>query len=253
MRNLIARLLIAAMTLGVGLCAVAESEQPKAAASAATAAQLETLGDQARAAKEYQQAIDYFEAAIRRNGGNAVLYNKEGLTYLKMGNVRGARFSFQKSIKHNSKYADAINNLGAVYYMQKEYGNAAKHFKKAVALDETRSVFHVNLGAAWFGQKKLDRAIAEYARALELNPDALTSGNGGVAAQIASPEERARYSYMLAKIFAQRGDADQCLKQLRRAKEEGYRELANVYKDTEFASLWKDPRLAEIAPPPVNR
>ena len=131
--------------------------------------------------------------------------------------------------------------------MQKEYGSAARQFKKAVALDETRPSFHVNLGATWFAQKELEGAIAEYARALELNPDALTSGNAGVAAQIASPEERARYSYMLAKIFAKRGDADQCIRNLRKAKEEGYRELANIYKDSEFAQLRNDPRMAEIA------
>jgi tetratricopeptide (TPR) repeat protein len=229
-----------------------QTEQPKASSGSMTVAQLEAAGDQARMAKDYQQAIEYFEAAIRRDGGRAVLYNKLGLTYLKMNNLRAAKFSFQKAVKHNPKYADAINNVGAVHYMQKDYGNAARQFKKAVALDETRSTFHVNLGAAWFGQKKMDRAIAEYARALELNPESLTPGNAGVAAQIASPEERARYSYMLAKIYAQRGDADQCLKHLRRAKEEGYRELANIYKDAEFASLRNDPRLAEIAPAPAN-
>jgi len=155
-------------------------------------------------------------------------------------------------VKYNSKFADAINNIGAVQYMQKDYGAATQQFKKAIALDETRSSFHVNLGASWFALKKLDRAIAEYARALELNPDALAAGNAGVAAQIASPEERARYSYMLAKIFARRGEADECLRNLRRAKEEGYQDLASIYKDPEFAKVWSDPRLGEIAPSPQN-
>jgi Tfp pilus assembly protein PilF len=167
-----------------------------------------------------------------------------------MNNLRAAKYNFEKAVKRNSKFADAINNIGAVHYMQKEYGSATRQFKKAVALDETRSAFHVNLGASWFAQKKLDRALAEYARALELNPDALTSSNSGVTAQIASPEERARYAFMLAKIFAQRGDAEMCIKNLRKAKEEGYRELTNVYKEAEFASVRSDPRLAEIVPAP---
>jgi tetratricopeptide (TPR) repeat protein len=134
--------------------------------------------------------------------------------------------------------------------MQKRFGPAAKMFKKAVALDESKSTFHVNLGAAWFAQKKLERAIAEYARALELNPNALATSNSGVQAQIASPEERAKYAYMLAKIYAKRGEADECMRSLRKAKEEGYRDLANVYKDAEFAQLRNDPRLAEIAGAP---
>jgi hypothetical protein len=94
----------------------------------------------------------------------------------------------------------------------------------------------------------------EYARALELDPEALsTPSKTGVAAQIASPEERAKYSYILAKIHAKRGDAEQCFRCLRVAKDEGYRDLGNVYKDEEFSSLWKDPRLAEIVPPPAPK
>ena len=138
--------------------------------------------------------------------------------------------------------------------MQKKYGSAAKYFKKAVALDETHATYHVNLGAAWFSQKKLERAVMEYARALELDPDALRKdAKVGVTAQIASPEERARYSYMLAKIYARRGDVDGCLQCLRKAKEDGYRDLANVYKDEEFSRLRENPKLHEVVPPPTAK
>ena len=176
-----------------------------------------------------------------------------GLAELKTDDLTAARIDFQKAAKHNSKYSDAINNLGAISYLQKNYGAAAKQFKKAVALNETRAVFHVNLGAAWFGQKKLERAIAEYARALELDPDALTdSANAGIAAQIASPEERAKYQYMLAKIYAKRGNTEECLRCLKIAKEQGYKDMQNVYKDEEFTNVRKDTRLTEIVPPPAK-
>lgn len=251
MRNLILGLLVATMSLGMSQTAFS-TEMAQESLKDMSVAQLEAKGDNARFNKDFDSAVRYFDAALHKDAKNPVLYNKLGLSYLRMNDLKAARFNFQKAGKRDSKYADAMNNLGAVYYMQKDFGAAARQFKKAVALDETRSTFHVNLGAAWFGQKKLDRAVAEYARALQLNPDALSTGNAGVAAQIASPEERARYSYMLAKIFAQRGDADLCLKHLRRAKEEGYRELADVYKDVEFAQLRNDPRLAEIASPPTK-
>jgi tetratricopeptide (TPR) repeat protein len=250
MRYLMAKLLILTMTFGIGQLVLASDTPEHERSASMTAAQLEQAGDEARATKDFEHAVDYFNAAIRRENRNPVLYNKLGLSYLRLGNLRAAKYDFQKAIKLNSKFADGINNLGAVEYMKKDYGAAAKQFKKAVALDETRSTFHVNLGAAWFAQKKLDRAIAEYARALELNPNALAAGNAGVAAQIASPEERARYAYMLAKIYALRGENDECLRHLRRAKEEGYRDLASIYKDAQFAKVWNDPRLAEIAPAP---
>lgn len=254
MNNLITKLLIVAMALGIGQYALGTTpvEPSKVSVESMTVPQLEKAGDTARTNKDYLQAIEYFEAAIRKDSKNAVLYNKLGLAQLKAQSFAEARVSFQKATKRDPKFADPVNNLGAVEYMQKRYGPAAKLFKKAVALDETKSTFHVNLGATWFAQKKLERAIAEYARALELNPDALATSNSGVQAQIASPEERAKYAYMLAKIYAKRGEADECMRSLRKAKEEGYRDLANVYKDAEFAQLRNDPRLAEIAGGPAK-
>ena len=253
MRHLTLKLMIVALTLGAGHYALPSGAQPaKPNLDSMTVAQLEVAGDTARMKKDYLEAIRCFETALRKDTKNPQLYNKLGLTYLKAGNVDAARFNFEKAIKRNSKFADAINNLGAVEYMAKQYGPAAKQFKKAVALDESKPTFHVNLGATWFAQKKLDRAFAEYARALELNPNALATSNSGVQAQIASPEERARYAYMLAKIYAKRGETDECMRSLRKAKEEGYKELANVYKDADFARLRNDPRLAEIVPVPTK-
>jgi tetratricopeptide (TPR) repeat protein len=169
---------------------------------------------------------------------------------LKSDARQNAIADFEKASKVNKKFADAFNNIGAVYFVEKNFGQAAKYFKKAVALDETRATFHVNLGAAWFSPKKLDRAVNEYARALQLDPDALVqNARAGINAQVLNPEERAAYEYMLAKIQAKRGNLQECLVCLKKAKDDGYCNLANVYKDEEFSQLWKDPRLAKIAPP----
>lgn len=245
--------IVAALVLGLVPYSVQAQSSANVSLDSMTVAQLEAAGDTARGQKDFYMAEKYFQKAISKDRKNSVLYNKLGLTQLKDNDMQAARVNFQKAVKYNSKYADALNNLGAVDYMQKNFGSAAKQFKKAVALEETRATFHVNLGAAWFGQKKLERAINEYARALELDPNSLVSSSRtGVAAQISSPEERAKYSYMLAKIYAKRGDVDRCLECLRTAKEEGYRDLANVYRDEEFAGLRNDSRLSEVVPPPVK-
>jgi len=231
--------------------AAEEAQKPAVRTDNMTLAELEKAGDSARVAKDFDSAIVYFEAAVRKDKKNAKLFNKLGLSYLKANRLSDARFSFEKAVKNNSKYADALNNLGAVYFVQRNLNGATKYFKKAVAMDETRPVFHVNLGAAWFGQKKVERAIVEYGRALQLDPTVLNrTNNGGVTAQVTTAEERARYDYMLAKIYAKLGNPEQCLRCLRKAKEEGYRNIGNVYKDEEFSQLWQDARLAEIAPPP---
>jgi len=256
MRRMTLTLVVLAMLVAIPRYGKAEADSQQAAPNLnlMTVAELEKAGDEARTQKDYLKAIDCFETAIRKDRKNAVLYNKLGLTELRKDDLRAARINFEKAAKLNSKYAEAINNIGAIEYLKKNYGNAAKYFKKAVALDEAHATYHVNLGAAWFSQKKMDRAIAEYIRAIEIDPEALRHDNKtGIAAQIASPEERAQYSYLLAKAYAKRGDVEGCLQCLRKAKEDGYRNLANVYRDEDFSRLRDNPKLQEVVPPPTAK
>jgi tetratricopeptide (TPR) repeat protein len=254
MRNITLILLAALMVLGTYATAETVADQGIVNMKAMTVAELEKAGDLARAQKDYDLAIRYFQAALNKDRKNAVIFNKMGLAQLKKDDLKSARSNFEKASKLNSKYAEAVNNIGAVEYLKKNYGGAAKFFKKAVALDEGHATYHVNLGAAWFSQKKMDRAIAEYTRAMELDPDAFRQDSKtGIAAQISSPEERAQYAYLLAKAYAKRGDVEGCLQCLKKAKEDGYRNLANVYKDEEFSRMRQNPRLQEVVPPPAAK
>ena len=51
---------------------------------------------------------------------------------------------------------------------------------------------------------------------------------------------------LLAKLYAKMGSADHCLEHLRRALEEGYKHISDVYTDEEFAGLRKDPRFLQL-------
>jgi Flp pilus assembly protein TadD len=219
-----------------------------------SAAELEKKGEICWANKDYEGAAQYFREAIHKDRKSAELRNKLGLAELQLGETVSARFDFEAAAKLDPKYADAFNNVGAVYFMESKPGPASKYFKKAVALDETRASFHANLGAAWFNQKKFDRAINEYTRALELDPQVMEKHSKiGISAQVTNTEERGKFYYMLAKIQAKRGDADACLQCLKKAKDYGYHDLANVYKDEEFSRLWSDARLGQLVPAPVAR
>jgi hypothetical protein len=89
--------------------------------------------------------------------------------------------------------------------------------------------------------------VDAYEHALQLDPDVFTrSSRTGVQAQLPSPEDHARYDYTVAKLYAKMGLSDQSLQYLRKAKEDGYKDLKNVYKDAEFSALRKDPRFAEL-------
>jgi tetratricopeptide (TPR) repeat protein len=103
------------------------------------------------------------------------------------------------------------------------------------------------LGAAYFGKKQFDKAIQNYSKALELDPDIFErSSRAGILAQLPSPEDQAHYDYVLAKLYAKSGSPERSLHYLKKAMEEGYKDIKNVYKDSEFSTLRKDPRFVEL-------
>ena len=213
----------------------------------ATAKELEHEADRLRSQKAYIDAIDYFQAAIEKDSNNATLYNKLGISELMLQRFREAAKHFETAIKKDRKLAEAYNNLGVVNYERKKYRGAIKQYKKAVEIDAESASFHSNLGAAYFAQKKFEEATKEYAEAVKLDPEIFEhSSRMGITAQMSSPQDRAHYSYVLAKLYAKMGDPDRSLQYLRKAMEEGYRKVDDAYKDPEFAELRKDARFAEL-------
>jgi tetratricopeptide (TPR) repeat protein len=213
----------------------------------ATEQQLEQTADILRAEKFYADAVDYYEAALRKSSSRAVLYNKEGIAELMSVHLREAKHDFEHAIKEDKQYPEATNNLGVLYYNLHNYGKAIKYYSKALALNPNSASFHSNLGTAYFSKKEYELASHEYAAALSLDPEIFDRhSQTGISAQVASLEDRARYSYILARMFAARGDADRCLLYLKKAMEEGYKVAVNFQKDREFSGFRKDPRFITL-------
>jgi tetratricopeptide (TPR) repeat protein len=241
------------IVLLAGATVLAE-ETSQAAINSMTVSELEAKGDSLQRQKDYSEAAIYFRAAIAKDRGNPVLQNKLGIALLQQSKLPSAQSAFATAVKLNKQYPEALNNLAVVYYALGNYGQAVKYYKKALALDESSASFHSNLGTAWFAQKRYDKAMAEYQRALELDPDVLMrSLQGGLAARVASPEDRAYYDFILAKLYAKMGDVERSYKCLVRAKEEGYKDMDKVYTEAEFASIRTDQRVMQLVPPTVNR
>jgi tetratricopeptide (TPR) repeat protein len=216
-------------------------------APGATPEQLETRGDELRTQKNFLDAVDFYQAALKAAPGNASVFNKIGICQLMTQRYREARKSFEHAIRADRKHADAYNNLGVVYYAQRNYSGAIKHYEKAIALKDDAASYYNNLGAAYFGKKQFEKAIQNYSKAVELDPDVFErSSHAGVQAQIPSPGDRAHYDYVLAKLYARTGVPERSLHYLKKAMEEGYKDIKNVYKDNEFSTLRKDPRFAEL-------
>jgi tetratricopeptide (TPR) repeat protein len=212
-----------------------------------TAEELEKQGDELRVEKAYLDALDYYRAASFKRPNYAPLYNKAGIVELLMQRYKEAAKDFSHAIHADHKYAEPVNNLGVVEYEAKKYSKAIKQYERAIRLRSDSGSFYANLGAAYFGKKEFEQASESYAKALQLDPDILErSSHNGISAQLPSPEDRARYDYIVAKLCAVRGDTDRSLQHLKRAMEEGYKDIDDVYKDPGFSALRTDARFAEL-------
>lgn len=207
---------------------------------------LEKQGDDLRARKEYLDAIDYYRAAIAKQS-DAPLLNKLGIAELMLERYRDAGHDFERALKVDRKFAEPYNNLGVVDYKRKKYGSAIKLYKKAIDLVPDSASFYSNLGAAYFARKEFEQASQAYAEAIRLDPEVFEhTSHTGIAAQLVSSEDRAHYEYVLAKLYAKVGDRDRSIEFLRKAMEDGYKGVSEVYTAPEFAELRKDARFADL-------
>ena len=213
----------------------------------ASANELEKRGDELRAEKAYLDSLDYLRAALAKSPNNAPVLNKIGIVELMLQRYRDAAKDFEKALKKDRKFAEAYNNLGVVQYERKKYGAAVKQYKKAIELSPDSASFYSNLGAAYFARKDFERASEAYTQALRLDPMIFEhTSHTGIAAQMASPEDRAHYDYVVAKLYAKMGDSDQSLQYLRKALEDGYKAVNDALTDPEFAELRKDARFVDL-------
>lgn len=211
-----------------------------------TPADLEHQGDLLRGQKRYLDAMDYYNAAIAKEA-TPIRYNKLGMTYLFLQRNEDAKKAFDHALKMDAKCAEALNNRGFVEQLKKNYGKAGRYYQKALAIKPDAPTFHYNLASVYFSRHQYDQAAQEYRTAYQLDPDIFNRvSRMGVMAQTSSPEDRAAFSFMVAKMYAQAGDFDRCLEYLRKAMEEGYKSIDKVYTDSEFATLRTDKRFAVL-------
>lgn len=242
---------ITLMSFGLALCpALYATTDPLPDTSSETrieaAKSSEIKGDQERRNHNYMGAIYLYMDAVKKNPQDVMLYNKLGIAQVQLGNWRQGRKYFAIALKHDPRNVVAFNNLGAVACLDHKYKMAVRYLKHALELDESDATAHLNMAEAWMGLHEENRAIIEYSRALELDADILNSGTDGVVAQVHTPEQRAVISFLIARAYAKRGNIDGALEYLRRAKEDFYPGLSQVYSEPEFAAIVNDPRLEKI-------
>ncbi|SRR6266571_137360 len=215
----------------------------------------EQMADLYMARKEYREASVIYKRLADQNPQNPVYLNKLGIAVHQQAALGQALKYYQRAVKLDPTYADAQNNIGTIWYQRKKYGKAIKAYQKAITIRSDMPVLYSNLAYAYFGDKKYEQAIGSFRQALAMDPQLFehSSSRNGSLLQDRTVGDRGRFYFLLAKSFAESGNVERCLIYLRKAKDDGYKDLAAVKTDPSFAAVVKDPAIQEVlAPKPAD-
>jgi tetratricopeptide (TPR) repeat protein len=205
------------------------------------------------ARKSYEDAVDYYYRALKEaHFANPIAWNKLGIAYQQLQNYHASRKAYNQALRHQKNYAEALNNIGTTYFMQDKYGKSVKYYLRALKLNTNSAAYHVNLGTSYFHMKKYTESVEEYRAALKLDPEVFTKRSAfGTTVQTrgADPE----YYFYLGKVFASLGRADDAVRSLRRALEDGFKDRKRILNDPDFMKISQNPAYVELMNnPPVG-
>jgi tetratricopeptide (TPR) repeat protein len=168
--------------------------------------------------------------------------------------LRTAQHFYEKSAKTDPHYADALNNIGTVFYQRKKFRKAVQYYKKALRIREDLPSVYSNLGYAYFSDKHYPEAMEAFQRALQLDPTVFerSSSRSGSILQDRSVSDHGTFYFLLAKSYAQMGNAERCMHYLLKARDEGYTAMAAVKTDPAFSAMLREPGMKEIIEPPAE-
>ncbi len=225
--------------------------QPLAGQAGVSQVPPEELGDIYMARKDYKEAAAGYKTLTQKSPRNAAYLNKLGMAYQQLEYLGAASKSYEQAIKADPKYVEAWNNLGTVYYARKKFSKAVRTYQKAIAMRPDMAVLYSNLGYAYFSDKKYEESIAAFRKTLEIDPGYFERA-GSRSAQVLqnrSVENRGHFYFLLAKSFAQANNVERCLHYLRKAREEGFKELGTIKTDPAFSAVLSDPGIQELLAP----
>jgi tetratricopeptide (TPR) repeat protein len=219
---------------------------------------LEERADVFMARKAYADAADYYQRALKQSGSSdARLWNKLGIAYQSEGNNRAARKAYEEALHRRKDFSVAWNNIGTTYFLERRYSKSIKYYQRSLQLDPDSASVHLNLGTAYYHKKKYAEAVNEYRQALGLDPNVLAGQTllGTVIRPVLSEQMHGfdpLYYFYLAKVFASLGRAEEAVRYLRRALEDGFGDLNRIREDPDFQKISQFPAYGELLKnPPV--
>ncbi len=222
--------------------APADSPSVSMSAQPVTPPTHEELGDTLTVHRRYQAAIAEYAKAVP----SATLWNKMGIAYQMMFNLKDATRYYRESLKLDPHNSQVLNNLATVYDSQKQYGTAEHLYRKALKADPRSPLILKNLGTNLLAQHKYNRGWEEYQKAMALDPQIFEDRNSPQVQNPSTVAERGAMNYYMALGCARMGQTDCALQYLRMALDEGFTSPKKVASDIAFASLRDNPGFKQM-------
>jgi len=197
------------------------------------------------ARKSYADAIDYYHRALSQQGSSANLWNKLGIAYQLDMNYGAARKSYKEAAKRRTDFAEPWNNLGTTYFMENRFRKSVKYYRQALKRNPGSASFHMNLGASYSHMKKFPQAVEQYREALSLDPNVLTE-HSATATVVQARGADVEFYFYLAKVFASLARPEDSVRYLRRALEDGFKDLKRLDEDPDFQKISQYPAYVEL-------
>jgi len=234
-----------------------EQAAPAAGSPTAPAAQpkaltLEQRADIFMARKNYADAADYYYQALKQSSfKDPLLWNKLGLAFQQQSNFHNALKAYAGATRVDKNFAEAWNNQGTVYFMEKRYRKSLKYYQRAIELKGDIAAFHMNLGTSYLHVKRFDQAWQEYRTALSIDPK-VAAHESSVGAVVYAGGANAEFFFYMAKAFASVGNAEDAVRYLRHALEDGFNDPKRIDNDPDFKKISQHPAFVELMRnPPV--
>ena len=211
----------------------------------ASEAQLETEADVLQARRLPEDALDFYNYALARGGGDRErIFNRMGVAELEIHRPEIARVYFKHAIELKKKDAEAWNNLGAAEYMAQNPRGAVPNYQRAVKLSKKNAIFHANLGTAYFELRDFENARQQFDQASRLDPEVFTRGGwGGTQIEVLSTQDRGKFCFEMARLAARNGNDGAVIEWLGKSAEAGFDIKTSMADEKDFLLYRKDPRV----------
>lgn len=192
-----------------------------------------------------------FKQALALDAGNATVLAAVGALDLSLGRTAHAITVFQQAVARDPLHAAAFSDLGATYFADGKLADAEAAFRKSLELKPNASYTHNGLGLVLLERGAPDAALAQ----MQLETDDSWRLEGIAIVEYARGRQREsdaalaelikKFSdddpYVIATVYAYRGEADKAFEWL---------DKAFTSKDATLASIKVDPLMKKVLPDP---